>query len=360
MSNSPQKFFNSLLMACLFGFGLLCSFAQDKKKTEHVILISCDGLRPDAIEFLGEKWAPDFYRMMKEGAYTHNARTDFNYTVTLPNHTCMLTGRGVLGESGHAWIENGTPKIGQMLHRNKKAYIASAFDVAHDHGLKTALFSSKEKFVLYDLSYNERSGGPDTQGEDNGRDKLDHYHFNEKTEELIKSFTESLSKTPYGFSMLHLRDPDTAGHANGWDIQSKSVYMSAVSKMNWVLGKLFDFIENNEQMKGKTALIITADHGGRLETKTHTKSDEKLNYTIPFYVWGPDVSPGNELYKINISSRKNPGDKNLKYESEELQPIRNGDAGNLAMSLLGLPAIPGSTINSKQDLKVKAEQVKEN
>jgi len=266
----------------------------------------------------------------------------------------MLTGRGVLGESGHAWIENGTPKIGQMLHRNKKAYIASAFDAAHDHGLKTALFSSKEKFVLYDLSYNDRSGRPDTQGEDNGKDKLDHYHFNEKTEELIKTFTESLTKTPYDFSMLHLRDPDTAGHANGWDIQSKSVYMSAVSKMDWIIGKLFDFIDANEQMKGKTAMIITADHGGRLETKTHTKSDEKLNYTIPFYVWGPDVSPGNELYKINPSSRKDPADKNIKYESEQLQPIRNGDAGNLAMSMLGLPAIDGSTINSKQDLNVRA------
>ena len=66
------------------------------------------------------------------------------------------------------------------------------------------------------------------------------------------------------------------------------------------------------------------------------------------------------MYKINLSSRKDPGDKNLKYESEELQPIRNGDAGNLAMSLLGLPAIEGSTINSKQDLNVKAEKVTEN
>lgn len=261
-----------------------------------------------------------------------------------------------MGEAGHAWIENSTPKIGQILHRNKKAYIVSAFDVAHDQGLKTALFSSKGKFVLYDLSYNDRIGRADTQGEDNGKDKIDHYHFNAKTEELIKSFTESLAKTPYGFSMLHLRDPDTAGHANGWDIQPKSVYISAVSKMNWIIGKLFDFIDTNEQMKGKTALIITADHGGRLRTKTHTKSDEKLNYTIPFYVWGPDVSPGNELYKINPSSRKDPGDKNPKYESDGLQPIRNGDAGNLAMSLLGLHAIDGSTINSKQDLNVKAPQ----
>ena len=247
----------------LFALALSSVLQADdsNEKAKHVIMISCDGLRPDAVEFLGPKWAPNFHRLIKEGAHTHNARTDFNYTVTLPNHTCMLTGRGVVGESGHEWTENGTPKIGQMLHRNKKAYIASAFDVAHDNGLKTGLFCSKDKFILYDLSYNERSGKPDTIGEDNGNDKLDDYHHNDKTEELIKTFTDNLANDPYGLSMLHLRDPDTSGHAHGWDISCRSIYIYAVSKMDWIVGKILEFIESNEKMNGKTAIILTADHG---------------------------------------------------------------------------------------------------
>ena len=32
-------------------------------------------------------------RFIKEGSYTHNARTDADFTITLPNHTSMITGR---------------------------------------------------------------------------------------------------------------------------------------------------------------------------------------------------------------------------------------------------------------------------
>jgi hypothetical protein len=42
---------------------------------KHVIGISIDGLNPRAIEELGKSRTPAFHRLMREGAFTLNART---------------------------------------------------------------------------------------------------------------------------------------------------------------------------------------------------------------------------------------------------------------------------------------------
>ena len=65
-----------------------------------VLAISIDGLRPDAITKLGNEGTPNLHRLMKQGASTLNARTAYESTKTLPNHTGMLTGRRVDKDHG--------------------------------------------------------------------------------------------------------------------------------------------------------------------------------------------------------------------------------------------------------------------
>ena len=319
---------------------------------ECVIVVSCDGLRPDALEALGEKGAPNFHRLMENSAWTPNARTDFDYTVTLPNHTSVITGRPVVGEQGHNWTENMTIKLGDLIQRNKGEYVAGMFDVAHDNGLRTGIFASKSKFKIFDMSYNERMGAEDETGRDNGKDKIDTFIVEEETGMLMKEFFKASKKDPFGLVMIHLRDTDTSGHKSGWDLEKGSNYLKAVKKIDGLIGDLIEFIDADLGLRGKTAVIITADHGGRLETKTHLNAKELLNYKIPFFVWGAPVATGADLYELNDDSRSDPGEGRPDYLDPETQPIRNGDAANLALSLLGLSAVPGSVINSGQDLKV--------
>ena len=66
------------------------------------------------------------------------------------------------------------------------------------------------------------------------------------------------------------------------------------------------------------------------------------DYTIPFMAWGPGIPAGANAYDV-FPTRHDPGTGRPDY-NDPLQPLRNGDTGNLALSLLGLPPIPGSTM----------------
>ncbi len=333
---------------------LLTPFATVWSQTvSHVIHVSVDGLRSDAVTILGHAKAPNFYRLRAEGAFTDNARTDADYLGTLPNHITQLTGRGVKGDAGHNFRNNHLrPKQG-TLHANKGSYVASVFDVVHDHGLSTALFTGKEKFRILRLSYDGQNGAPDLTGRDDGRAKIDHYVYLEDTDALVDRFVSLMETAPVNYGFLHLRDPDSTGHEYYWDVTPGSPYLKAVMRIDRQIGKLLHLIETNERLAGNTVLIVTADHGGTYGSN-HTILDGRKNYTIPFYVWGAGIPAGADLYALNPHTRRDPGTGRPPY-SDPVQPIRGGDAGNLALALLGLGPIPGSTINANQDLKVSRE-----
>ena len=330
---------------------------------KHIIHISVDGLRSDAVTTLGRELAPNFYRLRNEGAFTDNARTDPEFANTLPNHASELTGRGVTGENGHMWFINDDPGAPFTLHLAKglmnlfggTSYIASVFDVVHDHDLSTALYANKEKFAVFDRSWDGTNGAEDTIGTNNGRDKIDTYFFAGDMATVAHAFIAGMGNSNYNYALLHLRQPDSTGHASGWDLTPQSDYLKAVMAVDAILGEVLTLVETDPELKDTTAIILTADHGGELGANEHLLLPE-LGFVesaiIPFYVWGPDVAQGFDLYVLNPSTRLDPGNS-IPTFSDQFQPIRNGDAPNLALHLLELKPIPGSTINAAQDLAVR-------
>ena len=321
-------------------------------ETDFVVHISVDGLRSDAVTTLGPTRVPSFYRLRREGVFTDNARTDPGWTNTLPNHSCQLTGRGVAGEAGHLWTINKRTPPSLTLQSHRKSYVASVFDVVHDAGLRTRLYANKSKFAIFDLSWNEENGAPDRTPPDDGTDKIDTYIYHEKMATLVEVFFEDLTASHYDYVFLHLRAPDSAGHADGWDLSPGSAYLQAVVEVDRVIGRLLQLVESDPARKDRTAIVLTTDHGGQLGTTNHKLKppDRMQSVVVPFYVWGGGASPGRDLYALN-PTRKDPGGGNPP-DSDLRQPIRNGDAANLVLDLLSLGPVPNSTINAKQDLTI--------
>jgi predicted AlkP superfamily pyrophosphatase or phosphodiesterase len=334
---------------------------------DHAVVISVDGLRSDALLELPPEQLPAFARLLG-GASTLNARTDPDFTVTLPNHTGMLTGRPVLGERGHGWVENDDAAPGVTLHKSKGEYVAGIFDVAHDRGFRTALFAGKTKFALYDASWDGENGAVDNVGEDQGRDKIDEYGFCEKIAGIADGAIRTLKEGgPKSLVFLHFADTDLAAHAYGWDLTPGSRYLKTVAAVDAQIGRILDAIQSEEGLRERTAVIVTADHGGGAPYKSHDQPRMWVDYIIPFLVWtgdpGKPEKPGTpdkiaekrDLYAMNAKTRADPGLTQPATGDPShggLPPIRNADAANLALSLLGLPPVPGSTINAKQDLSV--------
>ena len=164
---------------------------------------------------------------------------------------------------------------------------------------------------------------------------------------MTDRFLAEMKAQPFQYSFLHFHDADTAGHAKTW---GSPEYLDAIKAVDGYLGKIFELVTADDRFKGKTTIILSADHGGT--GLGHGLNSNPLNYTIPFYAWGVGVACGQDLYALNALSRLNPASSRPDYTDNGLQPIRNGDGGNLALMLLGLGAIPDSTINASQNLKV--------
>lgn len=297
---------------------------------DHVVIVSVDGLRPDA---LADRAALPAFARLLDGAATLDARCDPDWSLTLPNHVGMLTGRYTEGDEGHGWRLNDLPPPGLLLRSGQ----ASAFHAAANAGLATAMVAGKEKFVLFPRSWNGGDGG-DPQG-------IIHYYSWPGTASGVASgWLEFWSAHPRASLMLaHFAEPDGAGHEHGWDLQPGSAYLAAVAEVDAALGRVLAWLDEHPERRARTAIILTADHGGGVPFKHHRSEPRELvNVRIPFLVWRGDGGARGDLYALNGRTRRAPGDDDPERGDAGLPPLRNLDAADAALALLGLPLLHGA------------------
>ncbi|GAB4449382.1 MAG: hypothetical protein Kow0031_31830 [Anaerolineae bacterium] len=233
--------------------------ASARPNTEYVVIISIDGLRPDAL-FLAH--TPTLDSLIERGAYSPNAQT-LPLSVTLPSHASMLSG---MTPAKHG-IEWGLPYIGWPGMNGP-----TVFSVAHNAGLKTAMVFGKEK-----LSYIALPGSVDFLfGQD--------VHDPEVKDRAIEAIVTDMPHLLF----VHFPDTDRVGHTYGWMSENQ---LQSIAYADGLIGEIVAALEQQGYLE-RALIIVTADHGGH---GMGHGDDSPEDRTIPWLAAGPQVRPGVSL-----------------------------------------------------------------
>lgn len=233
--------------------------------TDHVIIVTIDGLRPDAIDRFQPR---TLGRLIREGAWTFDASTVIP-SRTLPAHTSLLTGMGVESH-GVTWNTEELDTHGHVM-------TPTIFTAAKAAGLRTAVFFGKSK--LAHLAVPEA---------------LDHARVpmrwpgRARSQSTVGHVKRHLRTARPNLMLVHLLDPDFIGHMFGW---MSMPYGWAVASADAQLGELID-VADAAFGAGNYTLLVTADHGG--SGRDHPGTDPR-DLRIPWIAWGEGVAAGTRL-----------------------------------------------------------------
>lgn len=248
----------------------------------HVLVVSIDGLRPDAIP--AARGTPAIDALVAAGTRAARARTVFPSS-TLPSHASMLTGLVPARHRVMLW-NSYDPERGHIE-------ATTCLELAGRAGYRTAIIAGKEKFwhLSRGVDHYERPGG--------------------SAGEVARAAAAHLAEARPGLALVHFADPDSAGHEHGWMTERQ---FEAIREVDRGLARILDALVG-AGFRETTVVIVTSDHGGH--GKTHgTWLGEDM--AIPWIAAGPGVRKGVEIER----------------------EIRTYDTAATALALLGVP-VPG-------------------
>ncbi len=260
--------------------------AFEDGQQRRVLLISVDGLRPDAIDAAD---ASVMLALIAAGSYQATCLNEMPPS-TLPNHTSMVTGQRT---ARHRVYANTT------LPGRVEA--TTIFDVAAEAGLGVGFFVSKGK-----LAYLLDAGA------------VRAWRITSDMDELTNEIIAAIQAEDMHLIFVHLGAPDGAGHRDGWMSDN---YLAAVTATDTAIGRILDALDA-ENLHDETVVMVTADHGGHGGTHFLDIPEDRF---IPFIINGPGIAPGRLL----------------------CEQIHVMDAAAMSLHVLGLPtasAIDGRVV----------------
>jgi len=302
------------LIVCVI-LALSTSAAMATARVEHVFVVSIDGGNPEVMQ---RTRMPVLNRLMKQGAYTFDAKTIMP-PFTLPAHTSMLTGVGT-NQHKITW-SNYVPTNGEVG-------VPTVFSVAKAAGFSTAMFVGKEKFrhllqsgVVDEFSFDQGASTVVTEDDAGGVHKKQEGNAFART--VAKQAADYIVRNRPNLCFIHFSDPDTVGHERGWGSVEQ---LKAFADTDKALGILLKAIRQ-ARIDKESVIIISADYGGH--GRGHSQGTP-ADLRIPWIAWG----------------------KGVKQRFAIVDPVNTCDTAATVFWLLGLqPAMPIDGVEVKSAFK---------
>lgn len=232
-------------------------------KVNRVIIVSFDGLRPDAIT---EAPMTDMIRWMRNGAYTLEAHT-IDPSLTLPAHASMISGI-CASQHGIYWdtknLEWGYSKG------------VDIFDLAHAAGLRTVMIVGKDK--LRTLAEPETTDVFEAHGAD---------------QDIFQAAIDQLS-LGFNLMLVHIPSPDDRGHKYGWMTNAQ---FKALRESDVFFGEMIAALDRLG-LSESTLVIVNADHGGHDRKHDGSQLGDQL---IPWAMVGPGVEAEKLVNLVSVT-----------------------------------------------------------
>ncbi len=233
-------------------------------QAETVILVSIDGMRPDA---LTQATTPTIDNLIARGAHTLAAQTVMP-SVTLPSHTSMF--RGVTPErhgiTDNVWVPMARPVpsiVDLVALSNRAAASFHCWEPLRDLSMAGALDFS------YCINY---STNPDIA--------IDHA--------VAEAAVAYLQRKRPAFMFVYLGVTDEIGHRHGW---MSPEYIAAIEDADRALSKVIVTLEQQGYLES-TTIIVQSDHGGHDQTHGTSRPEDM---TIPWVIAGPGIRAGHTI-----------------------------------------------------------------
>lgn len=233
----------------------------ERRHADLVVLVSVDGLRPDAIN---KNRTKRIWGLRKHGTWAARART-IRRAITLPSHTSMVTGVLPNPETGigHGVLWNRPDETRGIVRA------PTIFRIARRAGLFSAMVVAKKKFfsLIEPLGVHE-------------------YHRPGSVGLLVaRNAARVIEQARPGVVFVHFADPDNFGHSHGW---MRSRYMQAVSRVDGYLRHLTEAVDRRpNRARERILFVLTSDHGGQGRGHSGAREADRL---IPWLAWGDGVA----------------------------------------------------------------------